>query len=133
MIYNQKRHIQLLKLSQDLDNQGTSLYKENREEYLELFNYERVYKISLSMEDFLKRKIDGEELCDRVYELRSKLTSPSKKIKAFQPDERSKNLSPFFTYVYCECDHFEEDYENDEFYNSIKNAFLDLQEALNEE
>ena len=155
MTYNQKRHIQLLKLSQNLDNQGTSLYKENREEYLELLNYDVAmgrhilwqnrYQISLSMEDFLNRKIDGEELCDRVNGLHDslcekfdlELTSGSKKIKAFQPDERSKKLSvflsSFLTYFYCECDHFEEDYENDEFYNSIKDGFLNLQEALNEE
>ena len=114
MTYNQKRHIELLKLSQDLQNQGTSLYKENPEEYLELYNYLNAvenhilwqdrYQISLSMEDFLNRKIDGEEFCDRVDELRNslinksnkyhlELTSGSKKIKAFQPDERSKKLS----------------------------------------
>lgn len=38
MIYNQKRHIQLLKLSQDLDNQGKNFFEENRKEYLELSN-----------------------------------------------------------------------------------------------
>ena len=119
MTYNQKRHIQLLKLSQDLDNQGTSLDKENQEEYLELYNYtiavedhilwQDRYQIRLSMEDFLNRKIDGEELFDRVDELRNslinkckkfnlELTSGSKKIKAFQPDERSKKLSGFLTF-----------------------------------
>ena len=154
MTYNQKRHIQLLKLSQDLDNQGKNFVKENREEYLELSNYNIAvqhhilwqgrYQISLSMEDFLKRKINGEELCDRVYGLRRnlinkcekfnmELTSGSEKIQAFQPDERSKKLSSFLTGFYCQCEHFEEDYENDEFYNSIQNGFLNFQKALNEE
>ena len=145
--YNLKRHIQLLKLSQDLDNQGKNFFKENREEYLELSNYNIAvqqhilwqdrYRISLSMEDFLNRKIDGEELCDRVYGLRRnlinkcekfnlELTSGSEKIKAFQPDERSKKLNGFLTGFYCECEHFEEDYENNEFYNSIKNGVLNF-------
>ena len=154
MIYNQKRHIQLLKLSQDLDNQGKNFFEENRKEYLELSNYNIAveghilwqdrYQMSFSIEDFLNRKIDGEELCDRVYGLRRnlinkiekfnlELTSGLEKIKAFQPDERSKKFSGFLTYFYCECDNFEEDYENEEFYNSIKNGFLNLQKVLNEE
>ena len=151
MTYNQKRHIQLLKLLQDLDNQGKDFSKENPEESLELSNYiiavedhilwQDRYQISLSMEDFLNRKIDGEELCDRVYGLRRnlrnksekfnlELTSGSEKIKAFQTDKKSKKLSGFLTAFYCECDHFEEDYENDEFYNSIKTGFLNFQKAL---
>lgn len=154
MTYNQKRHIQLLKLAQDLDNQGKDFFKENREEYLELANYNIAvehhilwqdrYQISLSMEDFLNKKIDGEELCDLVCGLRRnliieckkfnlELTSGSEKIKAFQPDEASKKLSGFLTDFYFECEHFEEDYENDEFYNSITNGFLNFQKALNEE
>lgn len=143
-----------MKLSQDLDNQGKNFFKENREEYLELSNYNIAvqhyilwqdrYQISLSMEDFLNRKIDGEEWCDRVYGLRRnlvnkcekfnlELTFGLEKIKAFQPDERSKKLSGFSTSFYFKCEHFEEDYENEEFYNSIKNGVLNFQKALNEE
>jgi hypothetical protein len=94
------------------------------------------------MEDFLNRKIDGEELCGRVYGLRRKLINAcekfklelgSGKVKDFQPDVRSKKLSGFLTGLYCECEHFAEDYENDEFYTSIKNGFLNFQKALNEE
>ena len=39
MIYNQQRHIQLLKRSQDFKDQGKSFYKESPEESLELFSY----------------------------------------------------------------------------------------------
>jgi len=35
MIYNQQRHIQLLKRSQDFKNQGKSFYKESTEESLD--------------------------------------------------------------------------------------------------
>ena len=153
MSYNQKRHIQLLKRSQDLKNQGKNLFIENQEEDFELTKYNTAvaehifwqdrYQVALLMEDFLNRKIDGEELCGRVYGLRRKLinacekfklelTSSSEKIKDFQPDGRSKKLSGFLTGLYCECEHFDEDYENDEFYTSIKNGFLNFQKALNE-
>lgn len=39
MIYNQQRHIQLLKRSQDFKDQGKSFYKESLEESLELSIY----------------------------------------------------------------------------------------------
>jgi hypothetical protein len=39
MIYNQKRHIQLLKRSQYLKNQGKNLFIENQEEDFELSEY----------------------------------------------------------------------------------------------
>ena len=40
MTYNQKRHRQLLKRSQDLKKQGKSFYQESTDEYLELSKYE---------------------------------------------------------------------------------------------
>ena len=39
MIYNQTRYIELLKRPRNLENQGKSLYKENRADYLELSTY----------------------------------------------------------------------------------------------
>ncbi len=154
MTYNQKRHIQLLKRSQDLKNQGKNLFLENQEEDFELSQYniavyqhifwQERFQVALLMEDFLNRKIAGEELCDGVYGLRRKLrntfekfqfklTSTSEKMKDFKPDGRSKKLSGFLTGLYCECEHFDQDYENDEFYTSIQNGFLNFQKVLNEE
>jgi hypothetical protein len=154
MTYNQKRHIQLLKLCQDLKNQGKNLFLENQEEYFELAKYNTAvaeqifwqdrYQVALLIKDFLNRKIHGELLCSQVYGLRRKLIntcekfkleliSGSEKIKDFQPDGESKKLSGFLTSLYCECEHFAEDYENDEFYTSIKNGFLNFQKVLDEE
>lgn len=116
MNYNRNRHLELFKRSQDLENQGKFLLKENPEEYLELSEYNIAverhifwqdrYKVALLMKDFLNRKIDGELLCDQVYGLRRKLIntcekfkleliSSSEKIKDFQPDGRSKSLVVF--------------------------------------
>ena len=151
MTYNQKRHIELLKGSQDLKNQGKTLFEESRKEDVELSEYniaverhlfwQERHNLALSMEDFLNRKIDGEELCDRVYGLRRELMNKvekfkldliSGKIKDFQPDERSNKLRGFLTGFFCECENFLEDYENEEFYTLIKNGFFNLQKVLTE-
>ena len=153
-------HLELLKRSQDFKNQGKNLFLENREEDFELSKYNAAvaehifwqdrYQVALLMEDFLNRKIDGEELCDRVYGLRRKLINACEKFKLelgseefkdFQPDGRSKKLNGFLTGLFCECEHFadksrrklREDYENHQFYTSIKNGFLKFQKVLNEE
>ena len=72
-------------------------------------------------------------LIDKKFNL--ELISSSEKIKNFQPDERSKKLSGFLKGLYCECEYFAEteDDQNEEFYDSIKNGFLNFQKALNKE
>ena len=90
------------------------------------------------MGDFLNKKMDGEEMCDQVYELRHKLMNTgekfklklilsSEKINDFQPDDRSKNIGGFLTGLCCEYDDFLEDYENEVFYKNIQNGFLNFQ------
>jgi hypothetical protein len=129
MAYNQKKHRELLKRSQDLKNQGKNLFIENQKEDLELSGYniaveEHIfwqdrYQVGLSLEDFLNRKIAGEELCGRVYGLHRKLINACEKftlelgsgtVKDFQLDVRLKKLSGFLTGLYCECQHFTDDY-----------------------
>lgn len=156
MKYNQKRHRELLKRSEDLQNQRKNLFIENQEEYSELLEHqiavERHFvwqdrdQVALLMKNFLNKKIDAELFCDQVYGLRYKLINASKKfdlelisssekIKDFQPDERSNKLSGFLTALYFECEYFvdAEDYEHEKFYDSIKNGFLNFQKAFNEE
>jgi len=152
MIYNQQRHIQLLKRSQDFKDQGKWLYKESPEEDLELSSYniaveenmfwQQRYEVAELMQDFLNRKIDGQEFCDRVFGLRRNLMIATDKfliqlgageVKDFQPDPRSKNRSGFLSGLFCYCDDFMEDYENDQFYDAMQNGFLNFQKVLNEE
>ena len=98
------------------------------------------------MKNFLNKKIDGKLFCEQVYGLRRKLIntcekfnleliSSSEKIKDFQPDERSKKLRGFLTALYFECEYCADTdgYQNEEFYDSIKNGFLNFQKALNKE
>ena len=89
MSYNQQRHIQLLKRSQDSKDQGKSFYKESPEEFLELSSYnvaveqnifwQQRYKVAELMQAFLNRKIDGQEFCDRVFGLPRNLMIATKK------------------------------------------------------
>jgi hypothetical protein len=103
-------------------------------------------QVTLLMEDFLNKKIDGESFCDQVYGLRRKLInkcekfkleliSSSEKIKDFPPDRRSKKLNGFLTDLYFKYEYFAEaeDYQNEKFYDSIKNGLLNFQKALNKE
>lgn len=152
MTYNQQRHIELLKRYQDFTNQGKSFYKESPEESLELSRsnvaveekifWKQRYKVNELMQDFLNRKIDGQEFCSGVFGIRRNLKIAcdqflvqlsTGEVKNFQPDPRSQNLSGILTSLFCYRDDFMEDYENDQFINAMQNGFLNFQKALNEE
>ena len=152
MTYNQKRHIELLKRLQDLKNQGKSFYQKSKDEYLELSKYEGAIQsyiywksrtlFVLLMGKFVNRMISGEEFSDSFLELRQKLIYEcdgflkelgSEKLKDFQLDSRSKGFGSLVSFLRAECDNLSEDYQKEEFYDSIKDCFLKLQKALNEE
>ena len=142
MTYNQKRHRQLLKRSQDLKKQGKSFYQESTDEYLELSKYEGTIQsyiywksrtlFVLLMEKFINRIISGEEFSNSFFELRQRLIYEcdgfikklgSEKLKDFQLDPRSNGFGSLISFLRAECDNFSEDYQNEEFYDSIKNGF----------
>ena len=152
MNYNQKRHIELLKRAENFKSQKKSFFKENPEEYLELTKYstaveqhifwEDRFEVASLIQDFLNKKMNGEEFHDSVFGLRRKLIAKcdkflsklvSEKVKDFYPNKKSNKLKGFLTFLYFECEHFEENFENEEFYTSIRNGFLKFQEILNEE
>jgi hypothetical protein len=96
------------------------------------------------MQDFYNRKIDGQEFCDRVFGLRRNLMIATNKflvqlgageVKDFQPEPRAKKIraSDFLISLFCYCDDFMEDYENDQFCNAMQNCFLNFRKGLNEE
>ena len=157
MIYNKRRHIELLKISEDLKKQKKSLFTQNRADYDELLRYNTVigehifwqdrYQLILLHENFLNRKIDIESFRALVYEFRRQylnkcekfrleLISNSEKIKDFQLDKTDpeKDVSGFLTALFCECEYFADadNYSDEKFYETIKIGFLNFQEALNE-
>jgi hypothetical protein len=152
MTYNQKRYIELLKRSEDLKNLGKSFYQESKDEYLELSKYEGAIQsyiywksrtlFVLLMEKFVNKIISGEEFNNSFLERRQRLIYEcdgflkelgSEKLKDFQLDPRSYGFGSLISFLRAECDNFSEDYQNEEFYDSIKDCFLKLQKALNEE
>ena len=152
MTWNQKRYIELLKRSEHLKNLKKSFYQESKDEYLELANYEgaiasyiywksRILFLRI-MEKFVNKIISGEEFEDSFFELRQRLIYEcedflkelkSEKLKDFELDPRSYGFGSLISFIKAECDNFNEDYQNEEFYDSIKDCFLRLQIALNEE
>lgn len=150
MNYNSTRHFELLKRYQDLKKQGKHLYFENEKEYLELCEYkaalqEHVFwkhrrQFALLMENFINGIIDGEKFSDNFSVLYRKtldahngLKIDFERLKDFQPDVRSKGFGGLISFLRAECDNFEEDYDNDEFFDSIKEIWFKLQEALDKE
>jgi hypothetical protein len=94
------------------------------------------------MEKFVNRIISGEEFEDSFLELRQRLIYEcngflkelgSGKLKDFQLDPRPNGFGSLISFLRAECDNFSEDYQNEEFYDSIKDCFLKLQKFLNEE
>ena len=143
MTYNQKRYIKLLKRSEDLKNLGKSFYQESKDEYLELSKYEGAIQsylywksrtlFVLLMEKFVNKIINGEEFSNSFLELRQRLIYEcdgflkelgSEKLKNFQLDPRSYGFVSLISFLRAECDNFSEDYQNEEFYDSIKDCFL---------
>ena len=154
MTYNHKRYIELLKRSENLKNLGKSFYQESKDEYLELVKYEATIETCvfwksktqflLIMEKFVNKTISGEEFNDSFLELRQRLLYEcdglrkalnSENLIDFQLDldPRADGFANSISFLRGECDDFDEDYQNEEFYDSIKDCFLELQKVLNEE
>ena len=83
--------------------------------------WRQCYQIDELMQDFLNKKIDGQKFCGRVFGLRHNLMIACDqflvqlgggKVKDVQPDPRSKKLSVVLDGLFCYCDGFMEDYEN---------------------
>ena len=152
MNYNLKRHVELLKQDKTLLSQNKSFFKENRRECLELSKYnvavsehifwENRFKVASIIQAFLNKKMDAQEFHDSVFGLRrnhlakcddflSRLVS--EEIKEFFPNKKSYKLKGFLSSLYFECEHFEMNFDEETFDNSIRNGFLKFQKILNEE
>ena len=150
--YNLKRHIELLNNKKKVISQNKSFFKENQAECLELSQYnaaidhhifwEDRFEVASLIETFLNKEINALEFHDSVFGLRrnhidkchkflSKLVS--EEIKEFFPNKESYKLDGFLSALYFECEDFELDWDEETFYNSIRDRFLKFQKILNEE
>lgn len=56
-----------------------------------------------------------------------KLVSEAEEIENFFPNKESYKLSSFLSFLYFECGHFEVNFDEEELYISIQDAFLKFQ------
>ena len=127
MIYKKERHIELLKRSQDLKNQGKNLFRENPEAYSELLNYEiaieeQVFwthrgEFFLVMKDFLDNILNFDEF-ETAFSLLYRKTREEfdifvidlKEIEKFQPSTRSDRFAGYINGIFREFEAVEDEY-----------------------
>ena len=150
--YNFKKHVELLKRRKKILDQNKSFFKENPTEAIQLSKYggavseqivwELRFEIISIIQLFLNKQIDGDEFCDRIFELRFKHHAKcdeflskliSEEIKDFFPSKESYKINGFLTALYSDCEYFEDNLDEDQLYNSIKYKFLKFQKILNGE
>ena len=150
--YNFKKHLELLNHQKNVISQNKSFFNENRSEFWELNRYniavdqhifwENRFEVASLIQTFLNKEINAEEFHDSVFGLRrnhidkcdkflAKLVSGE--IKEFFPNKEAYKLKGFLSSLYGECEYFEMNWDEETFYNSIRNGFLKFQKILNEE
>lgn len=150
--YNPKKYRELLNHQKNVLAQGKSFFNEKKAEFLELSQYsaavdqhifwENRFEVASLIQTFLNKQISAEEFHDNVFGLRRNhinkcnkflLKLVSGEIKEFFPNKKAHKLEGFLSFLYFECEHFEMDWDEETFYNSIQNGFLKFQTILNEE
>ena len=145
MDYSKKRHIQLLKRSQDLKNQGKTLFRENPEEDSQLSKYniaveEQVFwthreEFFLVMKNFLDNSINFDEF-ETAFTLLYRKTREEvdvfvidlKQIEKFQPSTRSYRFASFIGSIFRQFEEVEDEYcTKQEVKDYVKEAYLKFQ------
>jgi hypothetical protein len=151
MIYKKERHKQLVIRSQDLKNQGKTLFRENKEEYFELLDYdiaveEQVFwtnrgEFFLVMKNFLDNIINFDEfetaftlLYQKTREEFDMFVIDLKQIEKFQPSTRSDQFSSFINAIFREFEEVEDEYcTEQEIKDSVEKVYLKFQNFVSEE
>ena len=150
MIYNQQRHIELLKRLQDFKNQGKNLFIENPEEDSELSKYniaveEQVFwthreDFFLLMKNFLDNILDFDEF-ETAFSLLYRRTSKEvdmfiidlKQIEKFQPSPRSYRFASFIGSIFRQFEEVEDESCTErDVKDFVKKVYLKFQNFLNE-
>ena len=145
MIYKKERHKQLVIRSQDLKNQGKTLFRENPEEYSELLDYEIAVEeqifwtnrgeFFLVMKDFLDNIINFDEF-ETAFTLLYHKTRKEfdmfiidlKQIEKFQPSTRSDRFAGYINTIFREFEAVEDEYcTEQELKYYVKEVYLKFQ------
>jgi hypothetical protein len=91
------------------------------------------------MENFINEIIDGEEFSDKLSVLYRKnidafdaFETDLEKLEDFQPDLKSNGFLSFLSFLRSECEVFEDDYIEDQFWDSIEKVFFQMQKYFDE-
>lgn len=149
MVYDRNRHLELIQRNQYFENLGKNFFDEERENYFEFlmyqaeigeyFYWENRLEIFSMMEQFLKQKISGDQLSTKISYLREDVSAKSNKLlsefssgklRDFNPNLTFKRSGCFISYLYLLCDDFDGDYDNEDFFNGVKECFLRFRDFL---
>ena len=146
MIYNKEKHKQLVIRSQDLKNQGKTLFRENPEEYSELLEYEIAIEEQIFwnnreeffpvMKDFLDNIINFDEFETAFtllyYKTREEFdifVIDLKQIEKFQPSTRSDRFASYINAIFREFEAVEDEYcTEQDLKDYVKETYLKFQE-----
>ena len=134
MNYDLNRYFYLLEQEEILKKQGGSLYKVNREDYLELLSYkvrlenqkywENRQKYFSVISDFLNGINTAEDFSDEFFYLWKKDRDRDGTKMDFEPDTISEGFSSLIGKVFSCCEIFEPESKEEEKYNEkwLKNS-----------
>ena len=146
-------YLQLLKYEKELKSKGTSLAKENEQDYIKLIQYEvslwdhftceQKDRYFLLITNFLDKKIDADQYRSQLYKLEDEIQNlveelklDFEKLKEFKPNSVSKGFSKLIEELCSDCRVFEPDPDlRDDFeisetqlINGVREIYLQLQE-----
>lgn len=148
MTYNKIRHLELLRRFLDFKNQGKDLYKENRNEYMELLHYrgrledhafwKNRKQFVLLMENYVQNSIDMEEfetafsrLWKETFRADSAFQMDLKRVENLQLDPRSDGFGTLVTSVYRQFEVLEdEECTEQEVKDYVRNILREIQPYL---
>lgn len=145
MKYDKVRYLELLKQAENIKKKGLSLYKENRDMYLELLKYEvrlsdqtfwenRKNYFSI-MNDLLNEKLTAEDFVDEFMYLWEK--DRDTVIVNYDPNIESKGFARWIDRIFFPCEDFEPEAQKNEpngeqcLKDSIRDILIDMQKKYN--
>ena len=123
--YNKAKHFELLKYSQDLDNQGKSLRNENKEKYLELLEYSAMMVTHLYwetrnqylqlMKEFMDGKITGSTFRLQYLERNRSIEKAADMLEVdlilLEPNEKATEFDELIEQIFTFCELYRGDLE----------------------
>jgi hypothetical protein len=145
MEYNKKKYIELLKQAESLEKKGLSLYKVDRDRYLELLKYKVQFSDQKYWENrknyfslihnLLNKKLTAEDFIDEFMCLWEK--DRDRVDVNCEPNIESKGFARWMDKIFSRCEVFKPEAQNNEQYgekwlkDSVNNILIQIQKEYN--